>query len=398
MAMHAALATPQDPWPHALPPTSGLRWQRTPDGALLQAGPGVTARLLAQGAPRQWRTEPPPPEHVLHPHTTARRRDGALELSNPGAGWCLRLQGCGVGDGRLGQEPAGTPEAAVATMLWRCGLSESPQPGPSMGPQRHWGAEDIAFHAASRGRSDQRARGATYRFGPRLPVTRALATTAPLSPARATDIARLEQLSLAQALSARRSVRGPMQPVARAALEQLLRLAFADIVTPATHGLPCRARAYAAAGGMHEIEPFVLAHEVEGLAPGLHRFDIEAGRLLPQPGPAAAAERLLAAAQQAWGASHGRPRALLVLAADLPLLNWRYEGIAYRLALLNAGHASALLLQLGAALGIGLCALGSGDAEAFAAASGIDEWALPAVAEIAVAGALPPCNPVVEDT
>jgi SagB-type dehydrogenase family enzyme len=390
-------ATPEARAPAAAPP-AGPRWHRAPDGTLRLEAPGVSLVLSSAGTRRPWRTTEPPARHELHPHITARRVDDALELRHPGAGWWLRLQGCGIGDGCFGGEPPGSVEHSLATMLWRCRLSAAPA-AHEAGPLQRWGLEDLAFHAASRGRADRRARGATYRFGTALPGTHAVATTAPLTPARADDWARLQGVPLAQVLAARRSIRGAVGAVSGEALEQLLRLAFADIVSPATDGMPCRARAYSSAGGMHEIEPFVLAHAVQGLAPGLHRFDIASGRLHAQPQPptaTAAAPRMLEAARAAWGEQQGLPRALIVLAADVPLLNWRYEGIAYRLALLNAGHASALLLQLGAALGIGLCALGSGDAEAFAQASGIDEWALPAVAEIAVAGATAPCNPCQE--
>jgi SagB-type dehydrogenase family enzyme len=188
-------------------------------------------------------------------------------------------------------------------------------------------------------------------------------------------------------------VRGHAAPLARPALEQLLRLALADITDTTTAGLPCRARAYASAGGMHELDIYLVAADIDGLAPGLHRFCVASGQLVQQPAPAAPLQALLAEAQQCWGAEHGRPRALIVLCADLPLMTWRYEAIAYRLSLLNAGHASQLLLQLGSALGIGLCPLGNGDAAAFAQAAGLDEWALPALAEIAVAGStLPGAN------
>ena len=358
-------------------------------------GARVLLRATVDGA--RLRAGPPPRRHALHPGSSMDRDGDGLRVRNPGSPFELRLYGAGLGDGHF-ERASDAPDAAeqlwlqgLGELLWSAGLSDLPEAVDTT----DWDLADRQFHIASRGRSDGLPRGATYRRGPKLPTVRSQAAVAPQRAHRREDLDHLQAIHFVDVLRQRRSMRGAAAPLARSAVERLLRLSFADILDDSTRAMPCKARAFASAGGMHELDVYFVAVDIEGLAPGLHRFCCETGTLLPQSAPPEPLRTMLAEARKAWGADNGVPRGLIVLCADLPLMTWRYEAIAYRLSLLNAGHASMALCQLGAALGIGLCPLGSGDAAAFAEASGWSEWQLPAIAEIAIAGAVPPIGAAV---
>jgi len=64
----------------------------------------------------------------------------------------------------------------------------------------------------------------------------------------------------------------------------------------------------------------------------------------------------------------------VILAARLPRLAWKYEGIAYRLALLDAGVALQSLYLVTTDLGLAAAAVGASDPDLFAQASGMESW------------------------
>lgn len=191
---------------------------------------------------------------------------------------------------------------------------------------------------------------------------------------------RMEGVSFESVLSQRRSVRGALAPLAAEDLRNLLR------VVQATRGDTADRPhlAYPTASGLQVLD----FHVVSSAPPALHRFDSAAGVLVPIASPTGSLQPLLDEAALGWGAENGMPQALLVITARLPILTSRYEAIAYRLALLEAGCATQVITQAATALGIATCVLGSGDGELFARASGLPEWQQPAMVEIAIAGRL----------
>ena len=66
------------------------------------------------------------------------------------------------------------------------------------------------------------------------------------------------------------------------------------------------------------------------------------------------------------------PQCLVILASRLPRLAWKYEGIAYRITLMNAGVIIQSLYLVATEMGLACSAVGTGDSAAFAAATGLD--------------------------
>ena len=77
---------------------------------------------------------------------------------------------------------------------------------------------------------------------------------------------------------------------------------------------------------------------------------------------------------RAWDGPDRLPSMLVVLAVRLPRIAWKYEGIAYRLALLDAGVALQSLYLVATDLGLAGAAVGASDPELFAQASGTESW------------------------
>ena len=84
---------------------------------------------------------------------------------------------------------------------------------------------------------------------------------------------------------------------------------------------------------------------------------------------------------QAWGQPGQLPQAMVVVSSRMPRLARKYEGIAYRLSLLDAGVALQTLHLVAAELGLVGAAAGTGDPRLFAAATGNTTWEETSIAE-----------------
>jgi SagB-type dehydrogenase family enzyme len=78
------------------------------------------------------------------------------------------------------------------------------------------------------------------------------------------------------------------------------------------------------------------------------------------------------------------PPAIVVLAARLPQLAWKYEAIAYRLALLDAGAALGVLHLVAKDIGLGACAAGTVNPRNLETLTGMDSFAEVSLVEMAV--------------
>jgi SagB-type dehydrogenase family enzyme len=93
------------------------------------------------------------------------------------------------------------------------------------------------------------------------------------------------------------------------------------------------------------------------------------------------AAAMIADCGREWAQPDHPPQVLVVISSRLPRLAWQYEGIAYKLSLLNAGVAIANLSLVTTDMGLAGSAAGSGNPELFAAATGADPWEETSIAE-----------------
>jgi SagB-type dehydrogenase family enzyme len=109
---------------------------------------------------------------------------------------------------------------------------------------------------------------------------------------------------------------------------------------------------------------------VEGLEPGLHHYDPLGHRLvLVRP-----LDRLVTSLiGYATIAAPGTvPGAVIHLAARFGRVAWKYDAIAYATILKHVGVLYQTMYLVATAMGLSACALGSGNADLFAAAAGTD--------------------------
>ena len=90
---------------------------------------------------------------------------------------------------------------------------------------------------------------------------------------------------------------------------------------------------------------------------------------------------MIADCAMAWAQPEQPPQCLMVVASRVPRLAWKYEAIAYRLSLLDAGVALQCLYLVATDLGLNGCAAGTGNPALFAEATGASSWTETGIAE-----------------
>ena len=142
-----------------------------------------------------------------------------------------------------------------------------------------------------------------------------------------------------------------------------------------------------AGGALHELELYLTVSRCAGLAPGFYHYAAGTHRLESWP-DTGAAERMLLQAQGAMGPVPV-PDILFSLAARVQRVAWNYQTIAYALILKNTGVVFQQMYLVATALGLAPCALGTGDTQLFARASGLEIAQESSVGEFALSGRAP---------
>jgi SagB-type dehydrogenase family enzyme len=255
---------------------------------------------------------------------------------------------------------------------------------------RQWEFHDLLFHSRSREGRHGDPMGGTCRFLgdiPPLPALKPAGTGIPLPE----PCLPAEDPSFFRVLEARRSLRAPgRDPIALAQVATFLHhVARIRAVTPPD---PAGGRHYETAagpcpggGGLHEHELYLTVTRCQGLEPGFYHYGAGAHLLEPWPAPPGTLETMVLRARQAMGQAPA-PDILVTLAARIQRVAWKYQGLAYALILKNTGVLFQQMYLVATALGLSPCALGSGDTQLFAQASGLDFTRETSVGEFALSG------------
>jgi SagB-type dehydrogenase family enzyme len=245
-----------------------------------------------------------------------------------------------------------------------------PQDG---GLLRYWDWHDLIFHRATMSDGDFAVRGATYR-GRGDPAIRS-AIDAPRSSATVglpdPVGALLRSAPLIEAIAGRRSCTiFTGETVSLGQISALLHYVAGKGDVREVEGAEIMTGRVPAAGSLHEISFYLSATKVADLPSGIYFYDGLSHSLHFLEGSIQAAEASRDWATAAWGDGASAPCATILFAARLPRLGWKYEGIAYRLALLDAGVLLQTLYLVSGLVGLGGCAVGTGQNEILAGLTG----------------------------
>lgn len=191
--------------------------------------------------------------------------------------------------------------------------------------------------------------------------------------------------ALSKVVASRRSIRryDDDHPMDRAGLG-----AFLDRVGSCTVDADGkRHRLYPAGGAEYEIEIYVLVRLVTGLMPGLYHYDPARHGLRRLPTTINACHVLLKTSIAGLAGGEA-PQTLLVLSTRFGRIAWKYRAIAYALTLKHVGVLFESMYLSATALGLAPCAIGTGDSDAFAFATGLDYAFETSVGEFAL-GSVP---------
>jgi SagB-type dehydrogenase family enzyme len=317
-----------------------------------------------------------------------RRLDDDLVLESPEAPCRLTLR-AGAFDGLRvlggGHNPADSP---LLTVLWQAGFTE-PADGDEPPDRAVWEFHDRLFHVASRGGRDRVAVGGTYRFKGRFPAPPAIKppATAERIALPSVDVARIGKHSdsLAALMDRRRSLRDfGATPLS---LEQLSEFLYrvARITRTLDGGeQELMSRPFPSGGSIYETEFYLAIGACEGVPRGLYNYRGQEHALEPLPHTADAADRLRRDSGIAMGQPERPPHVLVILTSRFPRFAWKYEAMAYRLTVMNAGVAIQTMYLVATDMGLAGCANGSGNSALFAAATGLDPLTETSVAEFAL--------------
>ncbi len=252
---------------------------------------------------------------------------------------------------------------------------------------RQWEHHDLLFHTQSRRGRHNRPVGGSFRFLDQLPHASVFKPESPglrvkLPVPDVDDAAPGFFAVIEQRRSHRSSADHPLR------LEQIGKLLWYVARVQAHHPAnPQDPRSYAlthrpcaSAGGMHELELYLTVNRCTGLAPALYRYDPQAHALAWVTDANAHTQTLLHDASRAAGLTEP-PCVLITLAARHGRVAWKYQSIAYALILKNVGVMYQQLYLVATALGLAACAIGSGDSDRFAAATGTNYYEETAVGE-----------------
>jgi oxazoline/thiazoline dehydrogenase len=264
-------------------------------------------------------------------------------------------------------------------------------------PLRQWEFHDLLFHTRSRlGRSID-PWGTTYRFLRELPPLPAVKPR--MSERRIMlykpDLAALElsDLPFSKVVEGRRSVRTPAaSPLTAPQLgEFLYRTARVKEIQSASPqlGIPygTSIRPCANGGAIHELELYLTLARCSGIEPGLYHYDPLAHQLEHVADLGRQQKRLLADACSA-SARDTPPDALITFAARFQRVTWKYQSIAYATILKNTGALYYQMYLVATAMKLAPCALGAGDSDLFAEATGLDYYSETSVGEFMLSGFL----------
>ena len=142
-------------------------------------------------------------------------------------------------------------------------------------------------------------------------------------------------------------------------------------------------RPYPSGGSCYPLRCYVAVDRCRGIAPGLHAYDAVRHELITVAEPGPGVGELVADAAAAAGMTD-MPQVVLVLAAKYKRTSRVYGDLSYSLILKEAGAVFQVVMMAAAAMGLGACPLGCGNALLFARLAGVNPAEEVSVGELMV--------------
>jgi oxazoline/thiazoline dehydrogenase len=355
-------------------------------------GMGELARVEAQASRWRPRSDPPPAGDLhLCRFAYLRRDDAGVALDSGLARARILLGPRGLAAlAELLAEPRPATPGSLAEVLWRTGFLDPAHPIESEA-RRCWEFHDLLAHETARNNRDAAAIGGTYRFEGQFPSAPAVKPAMPgeriaLAPV---DPARIRQCSdsLDAIQMRRRSLRRfASEAISLDALAEFLWRVCRTTGHQASEPQDVISRPYPAGGSINELEFYLAVRRCDGLVPALYHYDSHGHFLVRIAASEAVAARIVdrSATAMGLGEAEQKPDLTIVIASRLPRLAWKYQGMAYRASLMNAGVVFNLMYLVATDMGLAPCGNGTGDSRLLEEATGLDRFTETAIAEFAL--------------
>lgn len=365
--------------------------------------PLLQVLVIGRDYKRVERPLPPAPFHLSR-FAWIRQDAGQVVLESPRSMTQVRfadwrgpaiagLLAAGVTADALPALPGVTPATvqAVTSALFQAGFLE-PVELPAAARQDpvalaldQWEFHDLLFHSRSRQGRHRNPYGGNYRYeGAREPEPAVKSVDWPRSvslPKPDIRILREADPPFAQVLEARRSLRTPGDdPLTLEQLgEFLYRTARVRGRTRTEHEEVSN-RPYPGGGADYELEIYPLVHRVAELEQGLYYFHPLDHALHLVTAPSGVTTALLRDSAQKAPPGH-LPDVLFCITSRFQRLTYKYQSIPYAVTLKDLGVLYQTFYLAATAMGLAPSALGGGDSDLFAAASGVPYFVEPQVGE-----------------
>ena len=244
-----------------------------------------------------------------------------------------------------------------------------------------WDFHDLVFHTRSTEGRQTNPVGSTFAYANALPSLPAVRPRWPGKKIDLRDLSASEPTSyFATLLRERHSVRDfdDAHPITLAELAQFLNSAArvlseweSDANSQSGSGITYSTRPYPSAGSAYELELYLAVSNCEGLARGFYHYDAGGHALVAIDASAQQLQALSAAAEFAMDAS-GPPQVLITIAARFGRISWKYSSIAYALILKDVGCMIQTFYLAATDMGLGGCAIGTGNIDLFAKMTGLE--------------------------
>jgi SagB-type dehydrogenase family enzyme len=244
-----------------------------------------------------------------------------------------------------------------------------------------WDFHDLVFHTRSTEGRHTDPVGSTFAYADAVP---SLPAVRPPWPGKKVDLRELSTSGptspFATLLRERHSVRDfdDSHPITLPELAQFLDRAArvlsewnSDANSQGGPAFTYSTRPYPSAGSAYELELYVAVSNCEGLARGFYHYDAGGHALVVIDVSAQQLQALSAAAEFAMDAS-GPPQVLITIAARFGRISWKYSSIAYALILKDVGAMIQTFYLAATDMGLGGCAIGTGNIDLFAKMTGLE--------------------------